>query len=351
MRYRLLGKTGVYVSELSLGTMTFAGKGFWEVIGTLSASQAESLIGTALDAGVNLIDTADVYSDGASEEYVGAALASLGRPREQILVATKVRGRTGPGPNSMGLSRKHILDSIDASLKRLKLDYIDLYQIHGADLLTPMEETMRALDDVVRSGKVRYIGYCNLSAWQAMQAIAFSDVHDLARFVSAQMYYSLAGRDIEREVVPLVKDQGLALFPWSPLAGGLLSGKFDLAAAGPEGARRTSFDFPPVDRSRAKKVLTVMLAMKLATGISIARIALAWLLTRPFVTSVIIGAKTQEQLIDNLGAVDVELAPEQIAQLDEASALPAEYPGWMIERQDRDRRAESTAKAAPKKVS
>jgi aryl-alcohol dehydrogenase-like predicted oxidoreductase len=350
MRYRLLGKTGVYVSELSLGTMTFAGQGFWEVIGKLSASQAESFIGTALDAGVNMIDTADVYSQGESEKCVGAALASLGRPRDQILVATKVRGRTGSGPNEMGLSRKHILDSINASLKRLKLSYIDLYQIHGADLSTPIEETMRALDDVVRSGKVRYIGYCNLAAWQAMKAIAFSDVHDLARFVSAQMYYSIAGRDIEREVVPLAKDQGLALFPWSPLAGGLLSGKFDLVGPGPEGARRTSFDFPPVDRDRAKNVLNAMHTVKLATGISIARIALAWLLARPFVTSVIIGAKTQEQLIDNLGAVDVKLTPEQVGQLDEASALPAEYPGWMIERQDRDRRLEQAAKGDAKKA-
>lgn len=350
MRYRLLGKTGVYVSELSLGTMTFGGKGSWEVIGKLSASQAESFIGTALDAGVNMIDTADVYSEGESEKHVGAALASLGRPRDQVLIATKVRGRTGPGPNEMGLSRKHILDSVDASLKRLKLDYIDLYQIHGADLITPIEETMRALDDVVRSGKVRYIGYCNLSGWKAMKAIAFSDAHDLARFVSAQMYYSIAGRDIEREVVPLAKDQGLALFPWSPLAGGLLSGKFDLENPGPEGARRTSYDFPPVERDRAKNVLRAMHGVKLTTGIPISRIALAWLLTRPFVTSVIIGAKTREQLSDNLAAVDVKLTPEQVAQLDAASALPSEYPGWMIERQDRDRRSEPTAKTEAKKA-
>ncbi len=350
MRYRLLGKTGVYVSELSLGTMTFAGKGFWEVIGKLSASQAESLIGTALDAGVNMIDTADVYSEGESERHLGAALAALGRPRDQILVATKVRGRTGPGPNGMGLSRKHILDSIDASLKRLKLDYIDLYQIHGADLMTPIEETIQALDDIVRSGKVRYIGYCNLAAWQAMKAIAFSEVHDMARFVSAQMYYSIAGRDIEREVVPLVRDQALALFPWSPLAGGLLSGKFDLVGPGPEDARRTSFDFPPVDRDRAKNVLSAMHAIKLDTGISVARIALAWLLTRTFVTSVIIGAKTREQLIDNLGSTEVKLTPEQVAKLDDVSALPVEYPGWMIERQDRDRRPESTTKADAKRA-
>ena len=208
MRYRLLGKTGLYVSELCLGTMTFGGKGFWEVIGRLTASESEGIIGTALDSGVNFIDTADVYSEGESEKHVGAALASLGRPRDQIIVATKVRGRTGPGPNQIGLSRKHIMDSIDASLRRLKLEYVDLYQIHGIDLDTPIEETLRALDDVVHSGKARSIGYCNLPAWQAMKALAYSDDHDLARFVSAQMYYSIAGRDIEREVAPLAKGPG-----------------------------------------------------------------------------------------------------------------------------------------------
>ncbi len=350
MRYRLLGKTGVYVSELTLGTMTFGGKGFWEVIGKLSLSQVESFIGTALDAGVNMIDTADVYSEGESEKHVGAALASLNPPRHQIIVATKVRGRTGPGPNEMGLSRKHIMDSVDASLKRLRLDYIDLYQVHGADLITPIEETMQALDDLVRSGKVRYIGYCNLQAWQAMKALAYSDARNLAHFVSAQMYYSIAGRDIEREVVPLARDQGLAILPWSPLAGGLLSGKFDLEGPGPEGARRTSYDFPPVDRDRAKNVLKAMHGVKLATGLPISRIALAWLLTRPFVTSVIIGAKTREQLIDNLEAVDVQLTAEQITQLDSASALPSEYPGWMVERQDRDRRPQPATLTGAKKA-
>jgi len=338
MRYRLFGKTGLYISELGLGTMTFGGKGFWQAIGKLDASEAEALIGTALDAGVNFIDTADVYSEGESEKHVGAALAALGRPRDQIIVGTKVRGRMGPGPNQIGLSRGHILTSIDESLKRLKLDYVDLYQIHGFDHDTPIEETMRALDDVVRSGKARSIGYCNLHAWQAMKANAYADAYDLSRFVSAQMYYSIAGRDIEREVVPLVQDQGLALLPWSPLAGGLLSGKFDLETPGPADARRSSFDFPPVDRERAKTVLQAMRAISTAMGVSVARIALAWLLTRPFVTSVIIGAKTREQLVDNLAAGEVQLAPEDVARLDAASALPSEYPGWMVERQNSDRR-------------
>ncbi|HUI47001.1 MAG TPA: aldo/keto reductase [Nitrospirota bacterium] len=350
MRYRLLGKTGLYVSELCLGTMTFGGKGFWEVIGRLTASEVEEIIGTALDLGVNFIDTADVYSEGESEKHVGAALASLGRPRDQIIVATKVRGRTGPGPNQIGLSRKHIMDSIDASLRRLKLEYVDLYQIHGTDLDTPIEETLRALDDVVHSGKARSIGYCNLPAWQAMKALAYSDGHNLARFVSAQMYYSIAGRDIEREVAPLAKDQGLAFLPWSPLAGGLLSGKFDLEKPGPEGARRTSYDFPPVDRERTKKVLGAMRTVSLAMGISIARVALAWLLTRSFVTSVIIGAKTREQLVDNLAASDVQLSAEHVTQLSAASALPPEYPGWMVDRQDRGRRPQTEVKDRSEKV-
>ena len=340
MRYRSFGRTGLYVSELCFGAMTFGGKGFWEAIGTLGAAAVEELVGAALDAGVNLLDTADVYSMGESETLLGGALAALGRPRDGYLVATKVRGRVGPGPNQIGLSRAHILDSIDGSLRRLRLDHVDLYQIHGFDRETPIEETVRALDDVVRAGKVRYVGFCNLAAWQAMKALAFAEAHGLARFVSAQVYYSIAGRDIEREVVPLAEDQGLAILPWSPLAGGLLSGKFDLDKPGPEGARRTSFDFPPVDLVRARVVLAALREVAAATGASVARIALAWQLTRPFVTSVILGARTREQLNDNLAASDLDLAPEHVARLDAASALPAEYPGWMLDWQNRDRRPE-----------
>jgi aryl-alcohol dehydrogenase-like predicted oxidoreductase len=350
MRYRPFGRTGMYVSELSLGTMTFGGKGHWQAIGTLSASEAEALIGTALDAGVNLIDTADVYSEGDSETYVGKALASLGRPRDRIIVATKVRGRTGQGPNEIGLSRGHIMDAVDASLRRLRLDYIDLYQIHGMDNDTPLEETLRALDDIVRSGKVRYLGYCNLPAWTAMKAIALADARGLTRFVSAQMYYSLAGRDIEREVVPLTQDQGLAILPWSPLAGGLLSGKFDLEKPGPEGARRTTFDFPPVDRLRTSAVISGLRAVSTETGVPVARLALAWLLTRPFVTSVIIGARTPEQLAQNLGATDVRLDEAHVTRLEEVSALPKEYPGWMVARQHVDRRPAVEEKAAFKRA-
>jgi aryl-alcohol dehydrogenase-like predicted oxidoreductase len=338
MRYRLLGRTGVYVSEVCLGAMTFGGAGFWQVIGKLGENEVEAMIGASLDAGVNFIDTADVYSEGESEKLVGAALAKLNRPREQVFVATKCRGRTGPGQNQIGLSRAHVLSAIEASLARLKLDHVDLYQIHGFDPDTPIEETVRALDDVVRQGKATYVGFCNLSAWQAMKALGVAERYGLARFVSAQVYYSIAGRDIEREVVPLAQSEGLAILPWSPLAGGLLSGKFDADKPGPENARRTSFDFPPVDRGRLPKVLAALRDVSAATGLSVARVALAWQLTRPFVTSVIIGAKTREQLADNLACSDVELAPEHVAKLDAASDLPPEYPGWMLSWQNRDRR-------------
>ena len=338
MRYRKLGKTGLFVSEICFGTMTFGGKGFWQAIGQLGSTEAEKLVGTSLDAGVNFIDTADVYSEGESERLLGAALKLLGRPREQVIVATKVRGRTGPGPNQVGLSRAHILASIDASLTRLGLDHVDLYQIHGFDCETPIEETMDALDIVVKSGKARYVGYCNLAAWHTMKGLAHAQRHNQAQFVSAQMYYSIAGRDIEREVVPLCEDQGIAILPWSPLAGGLLSGKFEIGKPGPEGARRSTFDFPPVDMPRAAVVLDALRAVSADTGLSVARVALAWVLTRPFVTSVIIGAKNVDQLKDNIAASDVKLSPEHVAKLDAVSALPREYPGWMLDWQNRDRR-------------
>ncbi|HVY48082.1 MAG TPA: aldo/keto reductase [Minicystis sp.] len=338
MRYNPLGNTGLFVSELCLGAMTFGGKGFWRAIGELGDKETQELVGTALDAGVNFIDTADVYSEGQSEALVGAALKALGRPREQVVVATKVRGRVGPGVNQVGLSRGHILHGIDASLRRLGLEYVDLYQIHGFDPATPIEETVRALDDVVRAGKARYVGFSNLPAWLAMKAIQLAADHGLSPFRSAQVYYSIAGRDIEREIVPMCEAERVAILPWSPLAGGLLSGKFDPGKQGPEGARRTSFDFPPVNQERLPRVLDALRKVAGEAGISVARTALAWLLTRPFVTSVIIGAKRNEQLLDNLAAADVKLAPEHVKLLDDASALPSEYPGWMLDFQNRDPR-------------
>jgi aryl-alcohol dehydrogenase-like predicted oxidoreductase len=343
MRYKVLGKTGLFVSELCLGTMTFGGKGFWEVVGKLGAKEVEAMVGTALDLGVNFVDTADVYSEGESEKLLGGALASLSRPREQIVVATKVRGRMGPSPNQVGLSRAHILASIDGSLRRLGLDHVDLYQIHGIDQETPIEETVEALDQVVRSGKARYVGFSNLPAWLAMKAIGFADANRLARFQSAQVYYSIAGRDIEREIVPFSESEKISILPWSPLAGGLLSGKFDPDKPSPEGARRSSFDFPPVDKTRLRGVLAALRQVSEATGVSVARVALAWQLTKPFVTSIIIGAKTRDQLVDNLAAANAKLAPEHVALLDDASKLPPEYPGWMVAWQSREPRATVTS--------
>lgn len=337
MRYRLLGRTGLYVSEICLGTMTYGGKGRWEVVGRLGLPEAQAQIKAAFDAGVNFIDTANVYSEGQSESLVGEALAKLGLPREDLVIATKVRVRMGPAPNRVGLTRVHIMNEVDASLRRLALDHIDLYQIHGVDQVTPLDQTLRALEDLVRSGKVRYIGVSNHAAWQIMKALGVSERQGWNRFESIQAYYSLAGRDLEREIVPLALDQGLSILVWSPLAGGLLSGKFSESAAGPEGARRSSFDFPPVDRPRAFRCVDAMRPIAKAHGVSVARVALAWVLQRPAVTSVIVGAKTQEQLADNLAAADLRLSEGELAGLEEASKLPREYPGWMFERQTADR--------------
>jgi aryl-alcohol dehydrogenase-like predicted oxidoreductase len=339
VRMKKLGGTGLVVSEICLGTMTFGnGEGFWAAIGATDQASANAIVQSAFDHGVNFLDTADVYSDGLSETVTGSALKSLGLPRDQFVLATKVLGRMGPGVNQVGLSRAHILHAVDASLTRLQLDYIDLYQIHGRDPLTPLEETLDALDACVRAGKVRYIGLCNLAAWEVAKALGISERRALARFHSAQVYYSIAGRDIEREIVPLAVDQHLAILPWSPLAGGILSGKFS-RDGGPADARRASFDFPPVDRERTFRIIDVMRPIAQAHSSSVARVALAWLLHQSAVTSVIIGAKTREQLIDNLGAAKLTLAAEELGALDAASALPPEYPGWMLERQAAGRKA------------
>jgi aryl-alcohol dehydrogenase-like predicted oxidoreductase len=340
MKRNPLGRSGLYVSELCLGTMTFGGAGFWKVIGTLGETEVDRLVATALDGGVNFIDTANVYSEGESETLLGKALARLARPRDSLVIATKVRGRMGPGVNQVGLSRYHIMTSIDDSLRRLGLDHVDLYQIHGLDPTTPLEETLRALEDVVRAGKVRYLGLSNLPAWQQMKALAIQDAHGWSRFISAQMYYSIAGRDLEREVVPLALDQGLGILPWSPLAGGLLSGKFDLEGDGKvEGARRSEFDFPPVNRERAAACVRAMRPIAERHDTSVARVALAWVLAQPGITSVIIGARNETQLRDNLAAAELTLTAEDLASLGAASALPAEYPAWMLAFQNREPRA------------
>jgi aryl-alcohol dehydrogenase-like predicted oxidoreductase len=326
MKYRQLADTGVFVSELCLGAMTFGGKGqMWEVIGGLDQAGAEAIVHRALDAGINFIDTADVYSAGESETMVGKAIA--GR-RHEIVLATKVRGRMGPGPNQVGLSRLHIMNSVEASLKRLNTDYIDLYQIHRSDVLTNIEDTLRALDDLVRAGKVRYIGCSNLPAWYLMKSLAVSREQRLERFRCTQSFYSLAGRDLERDTIPLIKDQGLGLLVWSPLAGGFLSGKFT-RDSGDEAARRAKFDFPPIDKEKGFAILDVLAPIAKAHGVTVPQIALAWILANGAVTSVIIGARKLSQLEDNLKAIDVALTADDMKALDDVSRLTPEYPAWM----------------------
>jgi aryl-alcohol dehydrogenase-like predicted oxidoreductase len=325
MKYRPLADTGVFVSELCLGAMTFGRNTMWDVIAGLDQSGVDRIVHQALDAGINFIDTADVYSFGESETLLGKSLA--GR-RAGVVLATKIRGRMGKGANDVGLSRLHIMQGIDDSLRRLGTDYIDLYQIHRFDTLTNLEDTLRALDDLVRAGKVRYIGCSNLAAWQIMKSLAISREQHLERFRCTQSYYSLAGRDLEREIIPLIKDQNLGLLVWSPLAGGFLSGKFT-RNSGDEAARRASFDFPPIDKERAFDIIDVLQTIATAHGTSVARIALAWLLAQPVTTSVIIGARRIEQLEDNLKAVDVTLTADDLKALDEVSRLRPEYPAWM----------------------
>jgi aryl-alcohol dehydrogenase-like predicted oxidoreductase len=349
MKYNQLGRTGLFVSEICLGAMTFGGGvdgGFWKAIGALDQPEVDAVVARALAAGVNFIDTADVYHFGQSERLVGQSLKNLGTARKDVVIATKFLGEMGSGPNDRGASRGHIMDSVQGSLERLQVDHIDLYQIHGNDAVTPIDETLRALDDLTRQGLVRYIGVSNWAAWRIAKALGRSELHGYARFETLQAYYSIAGRDLERELVPMMAEEGLGLMVWSPLAGGLLSGKFGPGSAAPNDARRATFDFPPVDRDRAWACIAAMREVGDAHGVSVARVALAWLLAKPAVMSVIIGAKTVEQLDDNLAAVDLTLSGEEIERLDAVSDLPAEYPGWMLARQGGSRRPRPFAPAA-----
>jgi len=330
MRYNRLGNTGLFVSELCLGTMTFGGEGLFKAVGQVQQDEADTIVKAAIDGGINFIDTANVYSRGWSEEITGQALKNLGIRREDVVIATKVMGPMGEGVNDRGASRGHIMDQAKASLKRLGTDHIDLYQIHGWDPVTPIEETLRALDDLVRQGHVRYIGVSNWAAWQIAKALGISAKDHLARFETVQAYYTIAGRDLEREIVPMMNSEKMALMVWSPLAGGLLSGKY--RKQGAEG-RRANFDFPPVDMGRADKVLDAMEPIAAAHGVSVAQVALGWLLAQRHVTTVIVGAKRLDQLEDNLGAADLQLSEDELKRLNTTSMLPAEYPGWMIERQ------------------
>ena len=336
MEYRQLGKSGLRVSTLTLGTMGFGGVGWASVVGTTDVDGAQRQIGMAIDAGINLIDTADVYSAGRSEEIVGKA---LGGRRDDVLLATKVHMPMGDGPNDAGLSRHHVIRACEASLRRLGTDYVDLYQVHEWDGHTPLEETLGALDLLVRSGKVRYVGASNYAAWQLMKALGIADKAGLPRFVSQQIHYTLQARDAEYELVPLALDQGLGILVWSPLAGGLLSGKYRRDTAAPEGTRVfAGWDEPPVsDEAKLYDTIEVLVDIGEARGVSAAQVALAYLVGRPGVTSVIVGARTEEQLADNLAAADLALSEDELARLDEVSAMPLLYPYWHQAKTSSDR--------------
>lgn len=331
---RFLGHTGVKVSRFCMGTMTFGTK--WQHVGTMTQKEADRLVAMALDAGINFFDTADVYHEGESEEYLARA---LGQRNEQVIVATKVRGRQSPDANDVGLSRRHIRRSVEASLKRLQREAIDLYQVHGWDAKTPLEETLSTLDDLVREGKVRYLGASNFAAWQLMKALGLSDRHGWERFVTLQPLYNLMSRELELELVPLCLDQGLGILPWSPLAAGFLTGKFRPGAAKPEGARRamTEDNFLKFDEARGHQVVAALEEIGKAHGGSPAQAALNWVSAKPGVVSVLLGARTPAQLEDNLKALSWELSPEEVARLDALTEPPRLYPYWFIELMHRTR--------------
>ncbi|MFJ6322819.1 MULTISPECIES: aldo/keto reductase [unclassified Rhizobium] len=336
MRYNQLGNTGLFVSELCLGTMTFGEanpNSSWGSIADVDQGLADKIVENSLAAGINFIDTADVYSFGNSEKLLGQALKNLNVPRKDVVIATKVYGVMGDKPNDRGASRGHIMDSVQASLDRLQTDHIDLYQIHATDSVTPIDETLRALDDLVSRGLVRYVGVSNWQAWRIAKALGISERRGFARFETVQAYYSIAGRDLEREIVPLMAEEKLGLMVWSPLAGGLLSGKYGPGAPGNGEGRRANFDFPPVDKDRAWACVAAMREVADKHGSSVATVALAWILAKPFVTSIIIGAKRLDQLDQNLAAVKLKLDADDMTKLDAVSALAPEYPAWMLARQ------------------
>ncbi len=336
MRYNQLGNTGLFVSELCLGTMTFGEanpNSSWGSIADVDQGLADKIVENSLAAGINFIDTADVYSFGNSEKLLGQALKNLNVPRKDVVIATKVYGVMGDKPNDRGASRGHIMDSVQASLDRLQTDHIDLYQIHATDSVTPIDETLRALDDLVSRGLVRYVGVSNWQAWRIAKALGISERRGFARFETVQAYYSIAGRDLEREIVPVMAEEKLGLMVWSPLAGGLLSGKYGPGAPGNGEGRRASFDFPPVDKDRAWACVAAMREVADKHGSSVATVALAWILAKPFVTSIIIGAKRLDQLDQNLAAVKLKLDADDMTKLDAVSALAPEYPAWMLARQ------------------
>jgi aryl-alcohol dehydrogenase-like predicted oxidoreductase len=327
MEYRQLGRSGLKISTITLGTMTFGGKGKFAYVGEVGLADARRQIDMCIDAGVNLIDTADVYSNGASEEIIGEALG--GKRKGGVLIATKARFPMGDGPNDRGLSRHHLVEACEASLKRLKTDVIDLYQVHQWDGLTPLEETLEALDLLVRQGKVRYVGCSNYSGWHLMKALHVSEINRFPRFVSQQIHYTLEAREAEYELAPISIDQGLGILVWSPLAGGLLSGKHRRDVT-PEGTRQLAgWTEPPIrDEERLWSIVDVLVEVAAEHSVSAAQVALAWTLGRPAVASVVIGGRNEAQLRDNLGAANLSLTAEQRARLDQVSAPPLLYPYW-----------------------
>jgi aryl-alcohol dehydrogenase-like predicted oxidoreductase len=337
MKYNELGKTGVLVSELCLGTMTFGGKGYWQAIGQVPQDEVNQIVKTAVDNGINFIDTANGYSEGLSETMLGKAVSELKIPRQELFIATKVRIRMGPGANQVGLSRLHIMDSVNDSLQRMNLSYIDLLYIHGVDPITPLEETMRGLEDVVRSGKVRYLGISNHPAWMVMKANSYADKLGWSKFVASQNYYTIASRDIEREIVPMALSENIGIMPWSPLAGGFLSGKYTRNNEVAGDSRRDAFDFPPINKQKAYDLIDLMAEIGKNHNVTVANVALNWVTKQPGMTSTIIGAKNLQQLNDNISSVNLNLTPEELNKLDEASTLAPEYPAWMIARQSQGR--------------
>lgn len=338
MKYNLLGNTGVLVSELCFGTMTFGGQGYWEAIGRQQQDEVNVLMKAAVDAGINFIDTANVYSFGLSEQLLGASLKQVGLNRHSLFIATKVRGRMGPGVNELGLSRYHVMQSVEESLGRLQLDHIDLLYVHGVDAATSVEQVVHTLHDVVQSGKVRYVGVCNWPAWMVMKALGIARQHGWHEFIGMQYFYAAANRDVEHELLPLAQDQHLAFMPWSPLAGGFLSGKFTRDQTNTGGqSRRDNFDFPVINKERAYDIIDVLLEVANNYGVSAAEVALAWVRQQPGVTSTIIGAKTPEQLQANIHSTTFNLTPDELARLNMVSQPEKMYPGWMVERQMGDR--------------
>ena len=338
MKYNFLGNTGLVVSEICFGTMTFGGTGgIWEAIGKTQHKEVNELMKVVVDSGINFIDTANVYSYGESERLLGQSIKDNGINRNDLVIATKVRGRMSAGLNNVGLSRYHIFQSVDESLQRLQLDHIDILYVHGVDPKTPVEEIVRSLNDIVLTGKVRYVAVCNWPAWMVMKALGIAEKHGWNKFVGMQYYYSVGGRDIEREIVPLAIDQNLSIMPWSPLAGGFLSGKYTRNNEKAGDSRRDNFDFPPINKEKAYDIIDVLAEVAKEHEASVAEIALAWVRMQKGITSTIIGAKNIDQLNANIKSTEVRLSADELKRIDEVSALVKEYPGWMAERQSADR--------------